>query len=58
MRNIAAHNYRKFDIQTLWETIKYDIPKLKIFCQEQLDMIMAQSPTEKIEPKLPRPRCS
>jgi len=32
MRNIAAHQYHKFDLDTLWETITEDIPKLKEYC--------------------------
>ena len=32
MRNIAAHQYHKFDLDTLWETINEDIPKLKEYC--------------------------
>ena len=32
MRNIAAHKYHKFDLDTLWETITEDIPKLKEYC--------------------------
>jgi uncharacterized protein with HEPN domain len=55
MRNIAAHHYTKFNTKTLWETINYDIPKLKIFCQEQLDMIMTQQASEGTVPKPPRP---
>jgi len=26
IRNIAAHHYGSFDIETLWDTIKNDIP--------------------------------
>jgi len=32
MRNIAAHQYHKFDLDTLWETIVEDIPKLREYC--------------------------
>ena len=32
MRNIAAHQYHKFDLDTLWETITDDIPKLRDYC--------------------------
>jgi uncharacterized protein with HEPN domain len=55
MRNIAAHHYTKFNTKTLWETINYDIPRLKIFCQEQLGMIMTQQASEETGPKPPRP---
>jgi uncharacterized protein with HEPN domain len=55
MRNIAAHHYLKFNTKRLFETIKYDIPTLKNFCQEQLDKIMAQQASEKTGPKPPRP---
>ena len=56
MRNIAAHHYTQFSAKTLWETIKYDIPTLKMFCQKQLDMNMTQQTAEEIGPKPPRPR--
>jgi uncharacterized protein with HEPN domain len=36
MRNIAVHHYTKFDLGHLWETIKNDIPELKLFCQNYL----------------------
>ncbi len=36
MRNIAAHNYGKIDIEVTWEIISYDIPNLKKFCDEVL----------------------
>ena len=32
MRNIAAHQYHKFDLDTLWETVTEDIPKLERYC--------------------------
>ena len=32
MRNIAAHQYHKFDLDTLWETITDDIPNLRAYC--------------------------
>jgi uncharacterized protein with HEPN domain len=32
MRNIAAHQYHKFDLDTLWETITEDIPSLRQYC--------------------------
>jgi uncharacterized protein with HEPN domain len=32
MRNIAAHQYHRFDLDTLWETITEDIPNLRAYC--------------------------
>jgi uncharacterized protein with HEPN domain len=37
MRNIAAHNYGKFDINVLHCTIISDIPELKAYCIETLN---------------------
>jgi len=34
MRNIAAHNYGSFDIETLWDTIENDIPALRDYCNK------------------------
>ena len=34
MRNVAAHNYGKFDIETLWDTITKDIPDLRDYCNK------------------------
>ena len=34
MRNIAAHRYGSFDIETLWDTIENDIPSLRDYCEE------------------------
>ena len=34
MRNIAAHHYGKFDTQKLFETIEYNIPELKDYCEQ------------------------
>ena len=45
MRDIAAHQYNKFDIETLWETISEDIPALKDYCTSQLD--------QSLEPEIP-----
>lgn len=36
MRNIVAHAYGSISVQTTWETIETDIPKLKIFCEKAL----------------------
>jgi len=41
MRDIAAHQYNKFDLETLWETISEDIPDLKNYCTSQLDQWLA-----------------
>jgi uncharacterized protein with HEPN domain len=38
MRNIAAHHYGKFSMQKLHETITEDIPELKKYCQQLLDI--------------------
>lgn len=32
LRNVVAHSYGKIDIESLWETITIDIPKLKGYC--------------------------
>lgn len=32
MRNIAAHQYGEFDLETLWDTITGDIPALREYC--------------------------
>ena len=29
MRNVLVHNYFKIDLNTLWDTVQIDIPKLK-----------------------------
>jgi len=34
MRNIAAHHYGSFDLETLWDTITNDIPVLRDYCEE------------------------
>jgi len=33
MRNIAAHQYGDFDIETLWGTITKNIPALREYCE-------------------------
>lgn len=38
MRNMVAHGYGKMDRQIIWETATTDIPALKAFCMEQLDL--------------------
>ena len=37
MRDIAAHHYGKFSMEKLHETIMFDIPALKVYCQNLLD---------------------
>ena len=47
MRNVVAHKYGKFDFDVLWETVTEDIPKLKSFCESELESGMKQDkPTE------------
>jgi len=46
MRDIAAHQYNKFDLETLWETISEDIPDLRSFCTSQLDQWLASQVQE------------
>lgn len=36
MRNIVAHHYGEVDAETVWDTIKEDIPSLKEFCEKML----------------------
>lgn len=37
MRNIAAHHYGSMSIETVWGTIKEDIPALKEYCTSFLE---------------------
>ena len=37
MRNIAAHNYDSFDLQTLWNTVCNDIPALREYCLRSIE---------------------
>lgn len=42
LRNVVAHNYGKIDVESLWETITIDIPKLNDYCFkaiQQLDIL-------------------
>jgi len=39
MRNIAAHRYGTFDLDILYSTIMNDIPKLKEYCLELLELL-------------------
>lgn len=34
MRNLFAHDYGSMDIERIWETALYDIPKLKEYCEK------------------------
>lgn len=38
LRNIVAHHYGKIDYKSLWETIDRDIPALRKFCENQIQM--------------------
>ena len=38
MRNMVAHGYGKMDRRIIWETVTTDIPALKAFCEEQLNI--------------------
>ena len=37
MRDLAAHQYNKFDLETLWETVSEDIPELRDYCTSQIE---------------------
>jgi uncharacterized protein with HEPN domain len=39
MRNFVAHNYDKLDLETLWLTIKEDMPRLCAFCKKTKNFI-------------------
>lgn len=36
IRNIFAHDYGSIDVLTIWNTINYNIPELKDFCENIL----------------------
>jgi uncharacterized protein with HEPN domain len=36
LRNVVAHNYGRIDDESLWETIRGDIPSLKNYCSQIL----------------------
>jgi uncharacterized protein with HEPN domain len=55
-RNIAVHEYEQFDFDILWKTIINDIPKLKLFCQQQLAAASARQASEESGSKPPPPR--
>ena len=38
LRNIVAHDYGKIDTEILWETLQGDIPVLKEYCEQILDL--------------------
>jgi uncharacterized protein YutE (UPF0331/DUF86 family) len=56
MRHITVHHYEKIDDERLFNTIKIDIPKLKLFCKTRLDSFQNQDDTKEAKPKPPRPR--
>lgn len=37
MRNFFAHNYGSMDYERIWQTAIDDIPKLKKYCEEQIN---------------------
>lgn len=37
MRNIFAHNYGSIDLERTWDTVKYDIPLLKSYCDKIIE---------------------
>ena len=37
MRNIAAHHYGSMSIETVWGTVKEDIPALREYCSIYID---------------------
>lgn len=39
MRNVFAHNYGNIDLEDTWNTMIYDIPFLKRYCDKILDEI-------------------
>lgn len=38
MRNIIAHHYGSISLDIVWNTVKKDVPPLKAFCTEQLNI--------------------
>ncbi|WP_347491271.1 HepT-like ribonuclease domain-containing protein [Desulfoscipio sp. XC116] len=49
LRNVIAHSYGKIDVESLWETITGDIPKLKTYCSsiiQKFDVLMQESITK------------
>lgn len=46
LRNVLVHSYGKIDVESLWETIIIDIPKLQDYCSgiiQQFDVLMQES---------------
>ena len=46
LRNVVAHSYGKIDVESLWETITIDIPKLQYYCSDiiqHLDVIKQEN---------------
>jgi uncharacterized protein with HEPN domain len=37
VRNMYAHEYKKVDKETIWETLKIEIPKLQRFCKNVIE---------------------
>ena len=37
MRDIFGHDYQKTDVERVWQTMIYDIPSLKKFCEQVLE---------------------
>jgi len=42
MRNIAAHNYGEFDTKRLWDSIIYDIPALREYCEKIIEQLSSK----------------
>ena len=38
MRNLFAHAYGTMDIDRIWDTVIYDVPQLKEYCMNELDI--------------------
>jgi len=58
LRNVAAHSYGKIDVESLWETITIDIPKLKDYCSgiiQQFDVFMQESINDPEEDEQKKP---
>ena len=36
MRNVVAHHYGSIRLETVWNTVKDNVPSLKAFCEKQL----------------------
>lgn len=42
MRNVVAHHYGSISLDIVWNTIKNDIPKLRDFCNNELNRTTEQ----------------